>query len=167
MRKLLAPALFTVVAAGVMLAGCATPGTPGSAGTAGTATSSATPGDTTTTPSNPGVPAGAVTVTRTGGIAGVHQTLAVSADGSWIYTDTKTGATQRGMFTADQRTAVVQLLSNPAMLAQLSQHSTAGVCNDGYVYTIAMGTEQFSFTDCGGEGLPKQLIAALSAATPF
>jgi hypothetical protein len=71
------------------------------------------------------------------------------------------------MFTADQRTAVVQLLTSPAMLAQLSQHSTEGVCNDGFVYTITMGTEKFTFTDCGGDGLPKQLIAALSAATPF
>jgi len=100
-------------------------------------------------------------------MAGVRQTLTVTADGSWVYTDAKTGSTERGMFTADQRAAVVQLLSNPAMVSQLAQRSTPSACNDGFIYTIAMGAEQFTFADCGGNGLPKQLIAALSAATPF
>lgn len=167
MRKLLVPTLFALAAAAAVLTGCATSTTPGAGGTASATTSTVPTGDASPTPSTPDVTTGALTVTRTGGIAGVRQTLAVTADGSWVYTDGKTGATDRGMFTADQRTAVVQMLSNPALLAQLSQRPTNAVCNDGFVYTVSLGTEQFSFTDCGGNGLPKQLIAALSAATPF
>ncbi|MGH7753798.1 MAG: hypothetical protein ACREN5_13375, partial [Gemmatimonadales bacterium] len=96
------------------LAGCAASdepapsGQPGAATSAG-ATGTANPGPTPTpgptsptgdrTPPTTAKPAGTVTITRTGGIAGASELIKIATDGTWVYTDRKNGGSQQGKLT--------------------------------------------------------------------
>ena len=110
-----------------------------------------------------------VTVTRTGGLAGVNQSIALSPDGSWVYTDGRRNQTERGTLTDAQRAQVLQLLASPAFAQALSgRATTTAVCNDGFEYTISYGSARFAFTDCGQADAPVEaVLAALTDATPF
>jgi hypothetical protein len=149
---------------GLVLAACATPAPgadpPASGGPAST-TSGSTGGVAAVTP---------IKATRTGGFAGVRQTLVVSVDGNWIYTDGKTNQTQSGKLTSDQLKSVVTLLSDPAVATQLAPRPTGTLrCADAFLYTIQFGgSDTFSMSDCGD--LPpaaSAILTALSDATPF
>ncbi len=156
MRRLLVT-VITAAAAGVSLvaglAGCGS----------GTSGAGATTAPTTSAPTG-------VTITRTGGIAGVNQTIQIAADGSWTYTDAKTGASQRGSLTQDQRATLFGILATPGLIDQMNQHASAApTCNDGFHYAITLGSESFAFTDCGGTAAPEieAVISAIVGATPF
>jgi hypothetical protein len=150
MRRLLAVALLL---GGLLLAGC----------------SAATPHPTTTSAS-----AGLITplsIGRSGGIAGQRQSLSIAADGSWIYTDAKTGTSTRGQLTSAQSSALVTLLTDPALITVLSNHPTDApiVCTDGLEYTLQFGSsDTFTFLDCGSLPPPVQaVIQELVADTPL
>jgi hypothetical protein len=111
-----------------------------------------------------------LTVTRAGGIAGAQQSLSVSADGSWVYTDAKTGQTTSGQLTAAQASALTTLLTDPKLTQLLSDHATpTSACTDTFTYTLQFGTsDTFTFTDCGNLAPSVQaVIQALSDDTAF
>ncbi len=137
MRKLV---VAVVLLGGVALAGCSTP--------------ASGPGPVPTGPSASDQVSGLITpisITRTGGIVGVRQSLDISADGSWVFTDSKTRQSSRGAFTAAQLTTLNALLTDPKLIQQMTERSApAGVCADGFDYTIKFGAaDSFSFSDCG------------------
>ena len=111
-----------------------------------------------------------VSVTRAGGLAGVRQTLSIAADGSWTFTDAKSGQSSTGQLTSAQLTALVTLLTDPTLIQALSNHATpTGVCNDGFQYTLQFGSsDTFTFADCGTMEPPvRAVIQALTDDTPF
>src|SRR4030088_379791 len=120
-------------------------GTPSAPVTTGVATPSATAetpprasgapgGSTSTSKAVPSVPG--VTVTRTGGLAGVLQVLAVAADGSWTFTDRRAGTSQQGKLTTAQHQDLARLLTDPALAAESHRSPAPGSCADGFRYTI-------------------------------
>jgi hypothetical protein len=154
-------------------------GTPSAPVTTGVATPSAmaeTPprasgapgGSTSTSKAVPSVPG--VTVTRTGGLAGVMQVLAVAADGSWTFTDRRAGTSQQGKLTTAQHQDLGRLVTDPALAAE-SRHSPApGSCADGFHYTITFGEMSVRYDQCGTAGkrpLTDQLLALVLDATPM
>lgn len=175
----LAPVLAVIVA--VLLAGCgpavepsdgsATPpgsGQPGS-GQPGSATAPSTPpAGSSTGSATPRLTA--VTVTRTGGIAGVMQQLVISPNGSWTYTDRKTQASQTGQLTAAQAAQLASLLANPALSAEARITPPPIACNDSFVYTITAGELSLRYDQCAAQGkrpVTDQLVAAVVDATPL
>jgi hypothetical protein len=126
-----------------LLAGCATPtNSPGGAPATSpfvvppSATASATTGQLS------------VSLTRSGGIAGVNQTIVIGADGTWTYTDKRSGATSSGQFTPAQVLQLAQLASDPRV-AQEVLTSSGPVCNDAFHYTLAVGSQSATFEECG------------------
>jgi len=135
------------------LAGCATP-LPGSG----------SPMPATTRPPT------TVTITRTGGFAGVHQSIAIAPDGSWVYTDAKNaGASQRGQLTAAQETQLLSAVVDPAFGAQLRQRDTTVQCNDAFQYTVDVAGESQSYSDCPAVSRPvvDQAMKLIKDAPPF
>ena len=117
-----------------LLAGCATPTGTGPGG-----------------PNNPAATTGAtlpgLSLTRTGGFAGVNQTLTVTANGSWTYTDKKTSATETGQFTPAQLGQLAQLAADPRLTSEALQSSNR-TCTDAFQYTITVGTMNATVQDC-------------------
>lgn len=110
-----------------------------------------------------------VTITRTGGLAGVQQVLAVATDGTWTYTDRRSGNTQQGKLTTAQRQNLATLVADPALPAE-SRAAPAGACADGFIYSIAFGEASVRYEDCGGSAghpLTRALLALVQDATPL
>jgi hypothetical protein len=172
----LAPVLAVIVA--LFLAGCG-PADPaassGATSSAPTGTSSGTPtassggtGGGASTGAAPKV--GAVTITRTGGIAGVMQQVVISPDGSWVYTDKKTAATQQGHLTVAEAAQLARLIGDPAIMLESRSTPPPIACADSFVYTIAAGEVSLRYDQCVAQGkrpITDQLIATVVAATPL
>jgi len=108
-------------------------------------------------------------VTRTGGIAGLMQQLVISPDGSWIYTDERSGAVEQGQLSADERRQLLSVLTNPALAAEAAK-GTTGECSDAFNYTVAALGLTIEYEQCGDPAqrpLTEQLIRILSDATPL
>lgn len=143
-----------------LLAGCATPTT--AADSPGTTTSSAAP------PSASALVLPTVTLTRTGGIAGVNQTIVVSASGAWTYTDKRTNATTAGQFTQPQLVQLGQLALDPRVAQEVLQSPSAGTCSDAFNYTLAIGPQTTTFEDCGGaRPAIHSMVAFIAETTDF
>jgi hypothetical protein len=127
-----------------LLAGCATPtSTPGDA--PGPGSSGAPP---SATASGAGTSLPGVTLTRSGGLAGVNQTIVIGADGAWTYADRRSSATSSGQFTPAQVVQLAQLALDPRV-AQEVLMSSGTVCNDTFHYTLSIGAQSATFEDCG------------------
>jgi hypothetical protein len=111
----------------------------------------------------------AVTITRTGGFAGVNQTIDITADGTWVYQDNRLNQKENGRLTPDQVAQLRQLVNDPAFVTELTKPTpTDLVCNDAFEYTVKVDDRSVSFSDCGDvRPVVAAAIAAVTAATPF
>jgi hypothetical protein len=111
-----------------------------------------------------------VTVTRTGGIAGVSQSLRVDPNGAWIYVDRRPVAQKSGRLTGAQLSQLVSLVTRPAFAREARMPPQAGMCNDGFIYTVTVGEFTASFDDCATTGdrpTTQAVIDLLVDATPL
>lgn len=110
-----------------------------------------------------------VTITRTGGLAGVMQVVAIAPDGTWTYTDKRAGDTQQGKLTTAQREDIAGIVANPSLSAE-ARVAAPGSCADGFVYTISAGEASMRFDQCAAAGkrpLTERLLAVVQDATPL
>jgi hypothetical protein len=152
----------------------ADPGFPGAPGVPGPSGSPGTGGEATDAPVPPGsespVAPGAfegMVVTRTGGIAGVMQSLIITPDGAWNYADERSGAAEEGQLTPAQRQQLISLLSNPALAAEAAKPSAEG-CADAFLYVLAVVQATYQYEQCGDPSqrpLTEQLVTFLTDAT--
>jgi hypothetical protein len=110
------------------------------------------------TPSTSSVPTAAaqtVVVERTGGIAGLQDTITVQPDGHWSR-GSKRGSPGTGQLTADQRDRLRALATSPKLRDEATRkRSTAFVCSDAFLYTVTVGSLKVSYEDCGGNNTPE------------
>ena len=125
----------------------------------------------TSTSSSASIPPGAavpVSISRTGGFAGVSQRIEIAADGSWTYTDRR-ASVQQGKLTPEQLSSVQQRVNDPAFASQLNGSGGPKTCNDTFIYQIVAGEKRGAFDDCDAAVKPAvvAVVAAVAAATPF
>jgi hypothetical protein len=109
-----------------------------------------------------------LTIQRTGGIAGVNESITVRSDGGWSYTAARGKPAAQGTLTADVLDQVTQTVSNPAFAADV-RGGKAGQCADAFSYAVSIGPETSTFEECGGPDRPlfSALMSVLSKHTPF
>jgi hypothetical protein len=158
-----------------LMGGCGVPQGGGDVTTPSASSSGSTPSGSTT-PSGSGTSSGPatgvlppVTITRRGGLAGVDETVAISADGSWVYTNRRQVTTQRGTLTDAQRRALAQLVTSPDFLKQVRATPGLSNCNDAFAYAVVVGDLQTQLVDCGTTDRPavKAVITAVVNDTPL
>src|SRR5262245_5338351 len=117
-----------------------------------------TPPASATTPPAPAGPAetsltGTVTMQRSGGFAGVMQSVVIGADGAWTFTDRRAGTMRHGQLNSLQRQRLARALTDPDLARQAATVSTSvGVCSDGYLYQITWGSQRIRLMWCGSVG---------------
>jgi hypothetical protein len=94
-----------------------------------------------------------ITIRKSGGIAGVNETLVVDAQGNWTRT-TKAGATTSGKLTADQLAQAAKLATDPRLIAEAQTPQSPTNCADAFLYTVTIGPATVSFSDCGSGSPP-------------
>jgi|KBSSwiStaDraftv2_1062776.scaffolds.fasta_scaffold160354_2 hypothetical protein len=112
----------------------------------------------------------AITIEKTGGIAGIRDTIQIDALGSWTRSD-KTGKTTTGQLTAAQVTELQALAADPKLATEAAAAAQAAAtkCADTFNYTVSAGPVALRFTDCPSDSFQptaaKALIAAVEKAT--
>lgn len=148
---------FALSLSAALLVGCADVAGTGSGGTEpGTAAPPDPTGATPTTGSPAITPTGAgptVTLVRSGGIAGVRDTVVVQPDGRW-QRDQRTGS-DSGRLSAVELARLRGLAADPALAAEASRPSPdLKNCADGFVLALTVGPRTVHWIECGSAGRP-------------
>jgi len=146
MRKLL---MLLVTAFAVAVAGCAT--------TAGSPSPSVPP-------TLPGQTLPPVEITRTGGIAGVHETLQIGADGHWTYDGTMPAT--EGQLSESVRARLAELLADPRLPTEVAA-ARPGQCCDRFEYELRVGDRSYEFSEADAGPVLRDLIGLLHEHTDF
>ncbi|NES16709.1 MULTISPECIES: protealysin inhibitor emfourin [Micromonospora] len=124
----------TPVAAGLLaalltpLAGCAQSGAP------------AADGPPATLPAR-------VVLTKSGGIAGLADTVTVQTDGHWTKVD-RSGASHAGRLTTTDLDRLRQLTTDPRLPAEATATTPATMCADAFTYQLTVGDTTTGYVDC-------------------
>lgn len=115
-------------------------------------------------PTGGAAPAAAtVTVTRSGGIAGVRDEVIVDPLGAWTATG-KSGTHKTGDLTAEQQAQLQALAADPKLAEEAKQARKPTKCRDAFNYTVAVTAgqvqRQVAYTDCpSDENMPETAAA--------
>ena len=145
-------------------------GAPSTGSTGASPTSSTSPGSSTTgggaTP-RPGASVEGVQLVKTGGIAGINETIEVKANGVWHHIDGKRDTTRSGKLTAAQMAELQQLVTDPKLLTEGGKAGT-GHCADAFEYLLIVKYRLIHYTACGQGTKPEitlKIIELLQTAT--
>jgi hypothetical protein len=122
------------------------------------------------TPPGSTAAAGPVIVVRTGGFAGVRDTLVVQPDGRWRRTQ-RTAAARSGQLTASQQEQLRRFAADPRLAAEAARTPPPTRCRDAFSYTVTVAGTTVGYVDCPAD--PDQPVAAaelvrlLAGATPW
>ncbi|HCT79128.1 MAG TPA: hypothetical protein DGT23_21740 [Micromonosporaceae bacterium] len=121
----------------LLVSGCASPAAP-----------SPSPSQSAPLPSSAAKEPVAVTVTRTGGIAGIQDTIKVDASGKWTRQD------RGGRLTIEQVTQLQRLATDPRLVAEAAATRPPTNCADAFDYTVTAGPLTVRYSDCPSDALP-------------
>jgi hypothetical protein len=137
----------TPVAAGLLaalltpLAGCAQSGTP-------------------TTDGPPATLPAAVVLTKSGGIAGLSDTVTVRTDGHWTKVD-RSGGSRTGQLAAADLQRLRQLTTDPRLPAEAAATTPATMCADAFTYQLTVGDTTTGYVDCPPQATPPATTGAV------
>ncbi|MFU8854303.1 protealysin inhibitor emfourin [Micromonospora sp. SL1-18] len=161
-------AAAALVALLVPIAACA------QSGETGTTPTSAPPTAPTTAPISPpttapaagtepaGKPGVDVVLTKSGGIAGVKDTVTVTPDGRWTKVD-RAGATRTGQLDPADLDRLRRLTADRRLLAEGT--ATATECSDAFTYQLTVGAVTTGYVDCSPKDAPPATAAVVELLT--
>jgi hypothetical protein len=156
----------------VALAGCTESGSPASspsapapassapAGTASASSAPAGPASEPTPPPGATAPAapsptvafGGVQLVRTGGIAGITETITIRPDGSWNRVTSK-GVKATGKVSPADLTQIARLAADPRLAAEADRKQPSrSRCNDTFSYLLIVGYKMTRYEACPSNG---------------
>jgi hypothetical protein len=111
----------------------------------------------------------AVTLVRSGGFAGLTETVTVQPDGSWKRGDGRT-TNRTGRFTAVQVSRLQTLVADPQLAAEAKQPPPGtNQCNDTFIYVLMVDHQVIKYEECPGQAKPPkvtmEIVAFLQEAT--
>jgi hypothetical protein len=121
-------------------------------------------------PTDPTTPAAVglqpMTLTRTGGIAGVHEQLRVDPDGRWSYSGRR-ALPSTGQLDEAARTRLAQIQADTGLPDEIRGIPDVGCC-DQFTYELRIAERSYTFEDLGEIGpLVRELLDILRAQTGF
>ena len=144
-----------IVAPLLLLAACGGGAGGGDAG-GGTGGPGRPGGETSTSPSS----GPAISLTRTGGFAGVGDEVQVAGDGTWSATD-RAGGRRTGRLSGEQHAELARLATDPGLAAEAGRAREPTRCADTYAYVVTVGTVRVGFVDCPTDEDPPPVAAAI------
>jgi hypothetical protein len=112
--------------------------------------------------SSPAKSAVAITIEKTGGIAGVRDTIQIDASGNWTRSD-KAGKTSTGKLTASQVAELQALAADPKLASEAAAAAQAAPtkCSDTFNYAISAGPVVLRFNDCPSDSFQPTAAKAM------
>ncbi|GAB3075093.1 hypothetical protein GCM10027186_33820 [Micromonospora schwarzwaldensis] len=99
-----------------------------------------------------------VVLVRSGGIAGLSDTVTVRPDGHWTKTD-RAGAARDGRLTDADLDRLRQLTADPRLAAEAAVTVPATMCADAFTYRLTVGPTTSSYVDCPPQATPPAATA--------
>jgi hypothetical protein len=96
-------------------------------------------------------------VTKSGGFAGLRDTVSVRADGTWTRTDRR-GAERTGRL-SDAQVSRLRTLANDPALAAAPGGGKVGRCSDAFTYDVVAAGHRIRYEDCPGGTRPAEALA--------
>lgn len=107
-----------------------------------------------------------MTLTKTGGMAGLNLTLEVAADGAWTLDEAK-GEPKTGNLSEEETGTLAELSSDPDLAVTDRPDKPGAQCNDMFNYVLTVGEQEMRTDSCGAA--PNQvftdIVDLLSQAT--
>jgi hypothetical protein len=142
-----------LVAVGV-IAGCASHHSgSGSGGGTGHASSGG--------PASSTAPLPQIMLQRSGGFAGLKDTVSVDPQGAWNVTN-RAGTRSSGALTAEQLTTVRTLATDPRLADEAGRTRPPTRCRDAFTYQLTVGGTRIEYVDCPAD--PDQPTASIALA---
>jgi hypothetical protein len=88
-----------------------------------------------------------ITVTRTGGIAGVDDKITVDTDGAWRHTGRNQDGS--GTLSADQRARLTRMADDLLRSDEAGRLLRPTGCADVFTYSVTVGNADVRWEDCG------------------
>ncbi|MCI4063048.1 hypothetical protein MRQ36_10850 [Micromonospora sp. R77] len=88
-----------------------------------------------------------VVLTKSGGIAGLRDTVTVEPDGRWTVAD-KTGATRSGQLSPTDLDTLRRLTTDPKLAAEPTDTAAPTNCADAFTYQLTAGSHTTGYVDC-------------------
>lgn len=88
-----------------------------------------------------------VVVSRSGGIAGVADTITVEPAGQWTRTG-RIGERRSGLLIDDQRTRLSGLAADPRLIVESAASRAPTKCRDAFSYALEVGSIHVDYVDC-------------------
>lgn len=123
------------------------PVTPAPGSTAAPTAPEPTPSKSSTARPGPAPTTARVVLTRSGGIAGVGDTITVEPRGAWTVIN-RSGKRRTGSLTVAQRSQLRQLTNDPRLADEALKPPGGTDCRDVFTYTLSTGAYRVTFTDC-------------------
>lgn len=101
-----------------------------------------------------------VTVARSGGIAGVRESINVDGTGEWIHT-AGSDASKTGQLTADQVNQLQKLATDTRLPAEAATVAGPSKCADAFTYAVTAGAVTVRFVDCGTDSFQPPAAKAI------
>ncbi|MFR9776697.1 protealysin inhibitor emfourin [Micromonospora sp. MS34] len=124
---------------------------------AGCAQDGATPDTGRTAPAAPAV---RVVLTKSGGIAGVEETVTVQPDGHWTRGD-RSGASRTGQLSDADLDRLRRLAADPRLPAEATATTPAPMCADAFTYRLTVGDTTTGYEDCPPQATPPPATGAV------
>jgi hypothetical protein len=106
------------------------------------------------------LPAVEVMLTKSGGIAGLTDTVTVRPDGRWTKVD-RSGASRDGQLAAADLDRLRRLAADPRLSAEAAATVPATMCADAFSYRLTVGATTTKYVDCPPEATPPATTAAV------
>lgn len=97
---------------------------------------------------------------RSGGIAGLAETLTVEPDGRWTLVD-RTEARRSGQIGEADLDRLRQLAGDPRLAVESGRTTGPTVCRDALTYRLSVGATEIDYIDCPADGDQPEVAMSL------
>ncbi|MGC4894986.1 hypothetical protein [Micromonospora sp. DT31] len=102
--------------------------------------------------------AGEVVLVKSGGIAGLTDTVRVEPQGQWTRTD-RAGASREGRLAEAEFARLRQLAVDPRLAAEAAVTVPATMCADAFAYRLTVAATTVTYVDCPPRATPPPATA--------
>ncbi|NUT38161.1 MAG: hypothetical protein HOV79_34360 [Hamadaea sp.] len=102
----------------------------------------------------------ALDVRRAGGIAGVDDRVAVSAQGAWSASG-KAGSAKQGTLSQSQLDTLIAYAADPRLAKEATEQRAPTACRDAFSYVVTVDALTVAYVDCPTDGPSPQVASSI------
>jgi hypothetical protein len=103
---------------------------------------------------------GGLEMAKSGGIAGIAESVSIKPDGGWTKMDGRT-VTKTGKLTTAQQAKLRQMTADPRLATEAGRKIQPGRCADAFNYLLHVNFQLIRYQQCGAADKPQLTMAII------